>query len=90
MVANIDLCGYEAPTPVQAYAIPAVLTGNDVIGVAQTGMLSPLRFQIRLKVVFRFRKDGSVPYPDNFSTHWQNQEARSASTQLGKRLQPRY
>jgi superfamily II DNA/RNA helicase len=38
MVANMDLCGYKAPTPIQAYTIPAVLTGNDVIGVAQTGM----------------------------------------------------
>lgn len=37
MVDNIDLCGYEVPTPVQAYTIPAVLTGNDVIAVAQTG-----------------------------------------------------
>lgn len=38
MVANMDLCGYKTPTPIQAYTIPAVLTGNDVIGVAQTGM----------------------------------------------------
>ncbi|KAL4805585.1 P-loop containing nucleoside triphosphate hydrolase protein [Aspergillus unguis] len=35
--ANISLCGYEVPTPVQAYAIPAVLTGHDLIAIAQTG-----------------------------------------------------
>ncbi|EXJ81195.1 hypothetical protein A1O3_07485 [Capronia epimyces CBS 606.96] len=34
---NIDLCGYEHPTPIQAYTIPAVLKGHDMIGVAQTG-----------------------------------------------------
>jgi ATP-dependent RNA helicase DDX3X len=37
MVENIDLCGYENPTPVQAYTIPAVLQSRDVIAVAQTG-----------------------------------------------------
>jgi ATP-dependent RNA helicase RhlE len=29
--------GYEVPTPIQKEAIPAVLTGRDVIGTAQTG-----------------------------------------------------
>lgn len=37
MVENIKLCGYEIPTPIQSYSIPAVLTGNDLIAVAQTG-----------------------------------------------------
>ena len=29
--------GYESPTPVQALAIPLLLSGRDVLGVAQTG-----------------------------------------------------
>jgi ATP-dependent RNA helicase RhlE len=29
--------GYEAPTPIQREAIPAILSGRDVIGTAQTG-----------------------------------------------------
>ncbi|MGK2858813.1 MAG: DEAD/DEAH box helicase [Thermoanaerobaculia bacterium] len=29
--------GYEEPTPIQTKAIPAILEGRDVIGVAQTG-----------------------------------------------------
>ncbi|HEY1425436.1 MAG TPA: DEAD/DEAH box helicase [Caulobacteraceae bacterium] len=29
--------GYEEPTPIQAQAIPAVLAGRDLMGVAQTG-----------------------------------------------------
>jgi ATP-dependent RNA helicase DeaD len=29
--------GYEAPTPIQARAIPALLAGRDVLGEAQTG-----------------------------------------------------
>lgn len=37
MVRNIELCGYENPTPIQAYAIPAVLQNRDVMAIAQTG-----------------------------------------------------
>jgi ATP-dependent RNA helicase RhlE len=29
--------GYETPTPIQAKAIPAILAGRDLLGVAQTG-----------------------------------------------------
>jgi superfamily II DNA/RNA helicase len=38
MLENVRLCGYEHPTAVQSYAIPAVLANLDVIAVAQTGM----------------------------------------------------
>ncbi|KAL8941906.1 MAG: hypothetical protein Q9216_001979 [Gyalolechia sp. 2 TL-2023] len=34
---NVKLCGYEIPTPIQAYCLPAVLKNLDVIGIAQTG-----------------------------------------------------
>lgn len=33
----ISEAGYETPTPIQAGAIPAALTGQDVLGIAQTG-----------------------------------------------------
>lgn len=35
--ANIASKGYKIPTPVQAQAIPAILEGRDLIGLAQTG-----------------------------------------------------
>lgn len=37
MLENVKKCGYNIPTPIQAYTIPAVLKGRDVIGIAQTG-----------------------------------------------------
>ena len=30
-------CGYEVPTPIQAQAIPQLLEGHDLLGIAQTG-----------------------------------------------------
>ena len=33
----IEESGYTEPTPIQSAAIPLILEGNDVIGIAQTG-----------------------------------------------------
>jgi superfamily II DNA/RNA helicase len=30
-------CGYDTPTPIQAQAIPIILMGRDIVGLAQTG-----------------------------------------------------
>ena len=35
--AGIKSCGYTAPTPIQEQAIPLILQGHDVMGLAQTG-----------------------------------------------------
>ncbi|KAG9250096.1 P-loop containing nucleoside triphosphate hydrolase protein [Emericellopsis atlantica] len=37
MLENIAMAGYKDPTPIQQYAIPAIVLNNDVIGIAQTG-----------------------------------------------------
>lgn len=34
---NISIHGYTAPTPIQDQAIPAILEGRDVVGLANTG-----------------------------------------------------
>jgi len=35
--AGIQSAGYSAPTPIQQEAIPPILSGRDLIGIAQTG-----------------------------------------------------
>jgi ATP-dependent RNA helicase RhlE len=35
--AGIQSAGYSAPTPIQKQAIPPILAGRDLIGIAQTG-----------------------------------------------------
>ncbi|MDR9502437.1 MAG: DEAD/DEAH box helicase [Desulfurivibrionaceae bacterium] len=37
LAANIKACGFQTPTPIQMQAIPKVLAGKDVLGLAQTG-----------------------------------------------------
>lgn len=37
IVKALDKLGYETPSPIQVQAIPAVLTGKDVMAAAQTG-----------------------------------------------------
>jgi len=37
LVRALHECGYTAPTPIQAQAIPAVLAGRDLLAAAQTG-----------------------------------------------------
>jgi len=36
-LAAVEALGWERPTPIQWQAIPAVLEGKDVVGIAQTG-----------------------------------------------------
>ncbi len=37
IAAGIEAAGYQTPTPIQRKAIPAVLKGQDIMGLAQTG-----------------------------------------------------
>jgi ATP-dependent RNA helicase DDX3X len=42
MLENVKLAGYEVPTPIQQYCLPAVAKGHDIVACAQTGRLFPL------------------------------------------------
>ncbi|MDW7773602.1 MAG: DEAD/DEAH box helicase [Desulfobulbaceae bacterium] len=37
ITAGIEACNYATPTPIQVQAIPAILNGRDIMGLAQTG-----------------------------------------------------
>ncbi len=37
ILSNLDRLNYQSPTPIQVKAIPIVIEGHDVLGIAQTG-----------------------------------------------------
>jgi superfamily II DNA/RNA helicase len=38
MRENVKLAGYDVPTPIQQYVLPAIFKGHDVVACAQTGL----------------------------------------------------
>ena len=48
LIQAIDASGYTTPTPIQARAIPKLLTGSDLVGIAQTGTGKTAAFSLPL------------------------------------------
>jgi ATP-dependent RNA helicase DeaD len=48
IVEQLEHLGYEEPTPIQARTIPALLSGSDVLGQAQTGTGKTAAFSLPL------------------------------------------
>jgi ATP-dependent RNA helicase DeaD len=48
LLETLEQLGYEAPTPIQARTIPALLKGRDLIGQAQTGTGKTAAFALPL------------------------------------------
>ncbi len=59
LLAALEQLGYEEPTPIQAEAIPALLTGTDLLGQAATGTGKTAAFALPL--LQRIRADGAAP-----------------------------
>ncbi len=57
MLETIDRLGYEKPTPIQMQALPVIMSGRDVIGVAKTGSGKTMAF---LLPMFRHIKDQDI------------------------------
>lgn len=57
----LDLQGYSTPTPIQEQAIPPVLEGRDLLGIAQTGTGKTAAFM--LPSIDRLREsDNRIPF----------------------------
>jgi hypothetical protein len=79
----VELCGFEAPTPIQKFTLPAILQGYDVIGIAQTGTLSDTDgIQEMTDMASRLGQDSSL-----FDTHFEQIDGKSQET-CGPSAQP--
>ena len=54
----LDEAGYTRPTPIQQQAIPLVLAGHDLVGVAQTGTGKTLAYLLPILQAFKSEGDG--------------------------------
>lgn len=77
----IDDLGFTNPTPIQAKAFPYVMSGRDVMGIAQTGTGKTFAYLLPILKQWRFQKNqhSSCPY---FSSH-----SRISGTSQGRNRQ---
>jgi len=72
ILRNVELCGYDDVTPIQSYAIPAILKGHDLVAIAETGTCLHTRFTPSpLLTTCRLRQDGRVHDSNSLSPHGQ-------------------
>lgn len=64
ILAGVTTLGFNAPTPVQAAAIPAVLAGKDVVASAQTGTGKTAAFMLPTLQRIAVEKPGGAEKPD--------------------------
>ena len=57
VLRGVEAAGFQAPRPIQAQAMPAVLAGRDVLGLAQTGTGKTAAFA--LPILSRFAAQGN-------------------------------
>ncbi|MBL8557537.1 MAG: DEAD/DEAH box helicase [Hyphomonadaceae bacterium] len=62
LLRAVEESGYTTPTPIQAQAIPHVLAGRDVLGIAQTGTGKTASFTLpMIEILSRGRAKARMP-----------------------------
>jgi ATP-dependent RNA helicase RhlE len=61
LLRALDAADYEIPTPIQAQAIPALLEGRDVMGLAQTGTGKTAAFALPILQRLAIKRGGAGP-----------------------------
>ncbi|MGI9422940.1 MAG: DEAD/DEAH box helicase [Hyphomicrobiaceae bacterium] len=59
LLKALDRVGYTTPTPIQSQAIPAVMAGKDILGIAQTGTGKTAAFA--LPILHRLAAERKAP-----------------------------
>ncbi len=61
LLLTLEKAGYTTPTPIQAQAIPHLLAGHDLLGIAQTGTGKTAAFA--LPILQKILSDRKMPTP---------------------------
>jgi ATP-dependent RNA helicase RhlE len=61
ILKNVLDAGYETPTPIQAQAIPSLLEGKDLLGIAQTGTGKTAAFTLPMLQKLAYRDFSLTP-----------------------------
>ena len=61
LLIQLEKAGYTTPTPIQAQAIPILLAGHDLLGIAQTGTGKTAAFA--LPILQKILSDRKMPAP---------------------------
>jgi len=94
ITSQIEAMGYENPTPIQAQAIPVIMEGKDVMGLAQTGTGKTAAFVLplleRLLVKRSTRIRALIIAPTRELVEQINNEIRKLGKNTGIRSLPIY
>jgi len=82
---TIDSLGYDKPTPIQMQALPVIMSGRDVIGVAKTGSGKTMAFALPM---LRHIKDQNPVSGDDGAVALIMTPTRELCTQIHSDLQP--
>jgi len=82
---TIETLGYEKPTPIQMQALPVIMSGRDVIGVAKTGSGKTMAFALPM---LRHVKDQDPVSGDDGPVALIMTPTRELCTQIYSDLQP--
>lgn len=89
LLAGIQAAGYTVPTPIQEQAIPVVMGGRDVLGLAQTGTGKTAAFMLPILQRLLRGKQGRVRALIVAPTRELAEQIHQAARDLGKHTRVR-
>ena len=88
LLRAVDDAGYSEPTPIQKGAIPPILMGKDLIGIAQTGTGKTASFVLpMIDILAQGRSRDDIAAPSALDAHLRP-EVQAQITRATKRRKP--
>jgi ATP-dependent RNA helicase RhlE len=89
ILAGVQACGYNVPTPIQLQSIPPIMEGRDVMGLAQTGTGKTAAFVLPILQRLMQGPRGNVRALIIAPTRELSEQTHTAIMQLGRKTKLR-